>query len=121
MLLSYIVPQTNTFSSLQALTNLQNLNYYFSSLSFLIIESELAHQTRLKNFLPFTSYSEIMSNIEIYGNQLISDFNTWSYCPSSNLINQNVLPILTSNNLKSLVYRNLVDLVQSTLSNVRFI
>jgi hypothetical protein len=119
MLLSYIVPQTNTFSSLQALIHLQDLNYYFSELALLTIQSETIQKSNDQYNFPIGLYSEIISHIGVYENYLISDFNTWSYCPSSKIINQNVLPIWKSNNPKSLVYGNLVDLAQSTLSNVR--
>jgi hypothetical protein len=98
---------------------LQNLNYYFSELAFLTIESETVQRSNGKYYFSTDTYSQIISNIETYGNYLITDFNSWSYCASSKIVNQNVLPVWTLSSPKSIVYENLLNLVLSTLSEVR--
>jgi hypothetical protein len=119
MLLGYIIPQTNTFNPLQALSHLQNLNYYFSELGFLTIESETVQRSEGVYFFSLNAYSEIISSIKLYGNNLMNDYNSWSYCPSSRIVTEKIIPIWTSSSPNRIIYENLVDVVQSTLTNVK--
>jgi hypothetical protein len=115
--LSYIVPQANTYNSLQTLNHLQDLNYYFSEIAFLTIENELTKSTNTTSSFPGL-YSEILPNLEASTNYLLKDYSSWSYCSSSKIINQNILPIWTSNPPKSVALNNLMNFVQSTLAYV---
>lgn len=118
MLLGYIVPQTTTFNPLQALSNLQSLNNYFSELAFLTIESERARISNENYIIPLEAYSGLISSLKIYNTYLMDDYATWSYCPSSNIVKKKIIPTWKSNDPSSIVYENLVDVVQLTLTNV---
>lgn len=121
MILSYVIPQTNAYNSLTTLNHLHDLNYYLSELAFLTIETDLSDYLNISYFFSLDIYVQLISDIEQYGSYLIDDYSSWSYCPSSDIINQNIIPVWLSNSPKRMIFENLVNVVEATIVNVIFI
>lgn len=84
------------------------------------LNADISNQFNWTNSFPSDAYLDSISNLKVYGSYIIEDYSAWSYCPSSRIINEKVIPVWTSDSPKSIVYESLVDVAQSTLKNVMF-
>ncbi|OMJ95621.1 hypothetical protein SteCoe_862 [Stentor coeruleus] len=109
---AYISKEVNHSNSLTAFTNLSNLAYALSQTALILRAIDLNYRTELFQVFTLQNATDNIELLKKYKNLLLTDYDSWSYCPSSNIINENVIsywdyygsePIIKYGSLTSIV------------------
>lgn len=66
----------------------------------------------------FDNAQEVLNDIKIHQDKLIKDYNSWSYCPSSKIIKEPIVPYWVLENSPVMKYANLHKVIELIIENV---
>ena len=83
------------------------------------ISMVIVSKYRLNVFI-FILIGSLLPTLNLYKNYTINDYNQWSYCSSSKIVNQNVIRIWTLLENDTIVESkdNLVNVIEKTIHHV---
>lgn len=119
-IVAYISKEVNHSNSLTAFTNLSNLAYALSQTSLILRAIDLNYITGTFNVFTLQNATDNIALLKKYQNLLLSDYDSWSYCPSSNIINKNVISYWDFESEPVLKYGSLTSIVGIVITKVCF-
>lgn len=118
---SYVYKSTNDLVNLDSFTHMGDIYTYFSFLGLYVRSIDLNFYFDSPFFILLPNITLIGKNLESYHEHLRVDENQWSFCPSSNIINNKLIPIWKYSQKPEVEFTSLMDLIDATITHVIFI
>ena len=103
---------------MQTVMNLGQLNYLISQLALISRQFEISYINGMGEIYTIDRFISIINQTQIQQANILTDYSSWSYCPSSNAINNDVIPYVTYEHPSITLYTNLYGFTEKMIANV---
>ena len=117
----YITEEANNVISMTAIMNIGELNYLIAKIAAISRQFDLSYNTGINDIYTVEEFQSFINQVQIQQQNLLIDYNSWSFCKSSNIIKENIIPYATFDNPSVMKYTNLYDFIGQFIKNVIFI
>ena len=114
----YITQEANHIKSMQALLDIGELCYDMSQVAVMCRQFDINYDTGMGDIYSINEIKLMINQIQIQQNNLILDYNSWSYCKSSDVIENDLIPYITYENPSKMLYANLYQFTDMFIKNV---
>lgn len=73
----------------------------------------------MKNFYTQTRFEDVINDLKTLEDTLANDYDSWSYCPISKIVKENLISYWELENVPVLKFSNLRDIVSMIVQRVR--
>ncbi|CAG9317130.1 unnamed protein product [Blepharisma stoltei] len=113
-ILAYIISDASNTSKMSSLGDLGQLLYDLEALSdstrILSRQARSSSVSQAQKDLNYKNFQSLLTGIQNIKNNLLDDFDHWSYCESSKIIHEKLIPLWIFNGEKPYIeYNNLYD------------
>ena len=98
--------------------NLGQLNYLISELAVIARQFDINYHNRMGDIYTIEQFQSIINETGIQQNNILKDYDSWSYCKSSEIVKNNVIPYVTFENPTVTKYTNLFHFTEEIIQNV---
>lgn len=120
-ILSYLYIESKDSNSLSNILNFGDICYILSHSSFILRYIDISIHKNYTSYYTFEYANNLLLTLESKKNLLINQYSKKSYCPSSKIAKENIIPYWKLENGPKLYYSNLPDLIETYLLNVKII
>ncbi|OMJ71243.1 hypothetical protein SteCoe_30601 [Stentor coeruleus] len=114
----YISQEVSHSNSLIALNHLNNQAFYMAQLSLVLRCLHVENVANISLIYTLENAQDILIELKYYQDSLLKDYNSWSYCPSSNIVKQPIVPYWVLEKSPVLKYTNLHKILELIIENV---
>ncbi|OMJ68035.1 hypothetical protein SteCoe_34636 [Stentor coeruleus] len=114
---SYVYKSTNDLINLDSFTHMADIYTSFALLGLYVRSVDLNFYYNTPFFISLPNITLIGENLGNFQNHLRVDQNQWSFCPSSNVINDKFVSIWKFSKKSEVEFTSLMDLIDVTISH----
>ena len=103
---------------MNAIMNIGELNYYISQLALISRQFDINYRNGMGDIYTIDRFLSIINSTKVQQANLLADYNSWSYCKSSDAIKDDVIPYVTFENPSKMMYTNLYLFIGEIIKNV---
>ena len=98
--------------------NLGQLNYLISELAVIARQFDINYHNGMGDIYTIDQFQSIIDETTKQQNNILIDYDSWSYCKSSEIVKNNVIPYVTFENPTITQYTNLYQFTDQVITNV---
>ncbi|OMJ80482.1 hypothetical protein SteCoe_19231 [Stentor coeruleus] len=115
--LSYISLEVKHSNSLKPMINLGDIGYLVSGVSFILRYLDASIHGNYTAYYTYDNVNTLLSLLKERKNVLSDEYSEWSYCPSSRIIKEKIIPYWVYEKKPILRYSNLPNLLDLFLTS----
>ena len=101
--------------------NLGELNYLISELAVVARQFDISYHNEMGDIYTIDQFQSIIDETAKQQNNILIDYDSWSYCKSSEIVKNNIIPYVTFENYTVIKFTNLFQFTEEIIRNVIFI
>ena len=100
--------------------NIGELSFLISKIAVIARQFDISYDSGMSTIYTTEIFQSYINQTQIQHDNLLLDYESWSFCKSSDIINKNILPYVTFDNPSVMKYTNLYDFTGRFIQNVIF-
>ena len=101
--------------------NLGQLYYFISELAVIARQFDISSHNGMNVVYTIEQFQSIINETGIQQDNIFIDYNSWSYCKSSEIVKNDIIPYVTFENHTVIKFTNLFQFTDDIITNVIFI